>query len=58
MITDGVLCGREDDWLRALLVGYQGTSPGELAERILRESEEQCQGEDDGTVIAVRLELR
>ncbi len=58
MLTDGVLCGREDDWLRRLLLDYQGTSPGELAERVLRESEEQCQGEDDGTVIAVRLELR
>lgn len=58
MITDGVLCGREDDWLREILLGYQGTSPGELAQRILRESEERCQGEDDGTVIAVRLEAR
>ena len=56
MVTDGILCGREDHWLRELLAGYQGTSPGELAEKILRESEEQCQGEDDGTVIAVHLE--
>ncbi|MDY3992254.1 MAG: SpoIIE family protein phosphatase [Evtepia sp.] len=56
LITDGILCGREDDWLRELLAGYQGTSPGELAEKILRESEERCQGEDDGTVIAVHLE--
>lgn len=58
MLSDGVLCGREDDWLRALLAHHQGTSPGELAERILQESRSRCQGEDDSTVIALRLEKR
>lgn len=58
LLSDGVLCGREDDWLRDLLAGYRGTSPGELAERILAESRSRCQGEDDSTVIALRLERR
>lgn len=58
MLSDGVLCGREDDWLRELLAAYRGTSPGELAERILQESRTRCQGEDDSTVIALRLEKR
>ena len=58
MVTDGVLCGREDGWIRDLMTGYQGTSPSDLAQRILRQSEEICQGEDDGTVLAVHLERR
>lgn len=58
LITDGVLCGREDDWLKDLIRQYGGTSPGELAEKILQESEGKNQGEDDATVIAVRLEKR
>lgn len=56
MLTDGILCGREDHWLRELLAGYQGTSPGELAEKVLKESQARHRGEDDGTVIAVLLE--
>lgn len=56
MVTDGILCGREDIWIRDLMTGYQGDSPSELAQQILRRSEEICQGEDDGTVLAVHLE--
>lgn len=58
MVTDGVLCGREDVWIRDLMTGYRGDSPSDLAQRILRQSEEICQGEDDGTVLAVHLERR
>lgn len=56
LVTDGILCGREDHWLQELLSGYEGGSPGELAGKILRESEARYQNEDDGTVIAVHLE--
>ena len=56
LLTDGILCGREDGWLRNLMNGYQGTSPSELAERILHEAQQLHQEEDDATVIAVRLE--
>lgn len=56
MVTDGILCGREDIWIRDLLTSYQGDSPSDLAQRILRQSQEICQGEDDGTVLALRLE--
>ena len=56
MVTDGILCGREDIWIRDLMTAYQGDSPSDLAQRILQQSEETCQGEDDGTVLAVHLE--
>ena len=56
MVTDGILCGREDQWLRQLVADYAGDSPSELAQRILRESRALCQGEDDGTVLAARLD--
>ena len=39
-----------------LMTAYQGDSPSDLAQRILQQSEEICQGEDDGTVLAVHLE--
>lgn len=55
-MSDGVLCGGEDDWLKSLLKEYPGTSPGELTDRILRESEAKHQAEDDSTVLAVRLD--
>ena len=56
LVTDGVLCGGEEEWLRELLVSYDGTDPGELSERLLRASRERTQGEDDGTVIVIRIE--
>ena len=56
MVTDGILCGRDDQWIRDLLASYQGDSPSDLAQRILRQSQDLCQGEDDGTVLAVHLE--
>lgn len=58
MITDGILCGREDLWIRDMMTGYQGDSPSDLAQRILQNSTELCQGEDDGTVLAVHLKAR
>ncbi len=58
LITDGILCGKEETWLRDIVLDYAGTSPSELCERILKACEKQCEGEDDGTVIAVHLEER
>lgn len=58
MVTDGILCGREDLWVRDLMTGYQGDSPSDLAQRILQSSTDLCQGEDDGTVLAVHLKAR
>ena len=58
MVTDGVLCGREDLWVRDLMTGYQGESPSDLAQRILQASGELCQGEDDGTVLVLHLKAR
>lgn len=55
LISDGVLCGGEDEWLRSLLLHQRGKDPEELSERILRESRSRTGGEDDGTVIAVHL---
>lgn len=57
LLTDGILCGREDGWLRNVMNGYQGTSPSEMAERILHQAQQLHQEEDDATVIAVRLEI-
>lgn len=56
LVTDGILCGREDGWLRELLLGYRGSDPGELAGKVLAAAQDIQEGEDDATVIAVRLE--
>ena len=56
LVTDGILCGREDGWLRELLLGYRGTEPGELAGKVLAAAQDLWEGEDDATVIALRLE--
>ena len=56
LVTDGILCGREDSWLQELLLGYRGTDPGELAGKVLAASQDLWEGEDDATVIALRLD--
>lgn len=58
LVSDGVVSQREDGWLRHLLEDYQGTSPQELAARILQESGQREGEEDDRTVIVIRLEVR
>ncbi|MEG2000811.1 MAG: SpoIIE family protein phosphatase, partial [Evtepia sp.] len=58
LLTDGVLGGDNDAWLRHMISEYDGKSPGELAEKVMKESKKQTGGTDDGTVIAVRLEKR
>ena len=39
-----------------MVAHYAGDSPSELAQRILRESQALCRGEDDGTILAARLD--
>ena len=56
LLTDGILCGREDGWLQELLLGYRGTEPGELAGKVLAAAQDLWEGEDDATVIALRLD--
>lgn len=56
LMTDGVLCGRDDGWVRDLLAGYEGESPGDLAGRLIGQAEQRHAREDDATVIAVHLE--
>ena len=58
LVSDGVVSQREDGWLRHLLEDYQGTSPQELAARILQESGQREGEEDDRTVMVIRLEVR
>ncbi len=58
LVSDGVVTGEDDAWLRAGLLGYQGDSPGELAEELLVKSHVEHAGADDATVIAVRLDKR
>ena len=56
LLTDGILCGGEDEWLRSALLEERGTDPDGLADRLLRLSRERTGGEDDGAVAVVRIE--
>ena len=58
LVSDGVVSPREDGWLRRLLADYEGTSPQELAARILQESGQREGEEDDRTVMVIRLDVR
>lgn len=58
LLSDGVIGGEEDQWLRQSLSDYGGSSPGELAQQILNESRARSAASDDSTVIVVRLEQK
>jgi stage II sporulation protein E len=58
LLSDGLVGGESDDWLREAFVGYEGHSPGELANKLLGLSVKENESTDDSTVIAVRLEKR
>lgn len=58
LMSDGMLTGESDQWVHGMLEGYSGKSPGELAENLFAQIGEDAQGEDDRTVIAVRLDKR
>lgn len=56
LLTDGVLCGRGDGWLRTLLESAAGSDPQHLADAILEVSQRETGGEDDSTVMVLYLE--
>lgn len=58
MVSDGVATGKDDKWLLELLGEYDGSSPQELAARILRESGERVGVGDDRTVMVLKLDER
>lgn len=58
MVSDGVTSGREDDWLKELLKGFDGLSPRVLADCILQESGKREGRGDDRTVMVLKVEQR
>lgn len=58
LLSDGMIAGEGDDWLKELFLTYEGNSPGELANKLLDLSVKENESVDDSTVIAVRLEKR
>lgn len=48
MVTDGILCGREDIWIRDLMTAYQGTAPvtwpSEFCSRVRKSVRERTTG--------------
>lgn len=55
LVSDGVLCGRGDGWLRELLSDASGGEPRKLADAILQSSRRETAGEDDGAVMVLSL---
>ena len=58
LLTDGVMGGGSDQWLRDALAAYQGDSPRELAQAILEGGPEQGEAADDRTVLALWVAAR
>jgi stage II sporulation protein E len=58
LLSDGMIGGEQDTWLREFFAGYEGQSPGELADKLLDLSGKENDSTDDTTVIAVRLDKR
>lgn len=55
LLSDGVLCGKGDGWLRTLLEDASGGDPQQLADAILQVSRRETGGEDDGAVLVLTL---
>ena len=58
MVSDGVTSGKEDEWLKKLLAGFDGLSPRVLADCILQESGRREGRGDDRTVMVLKVEQR
>lgn len=58
LLSDGMVGGESDAWLRQFFSEYEGHSPGELANKLLDLSIKENESTDDSTVIVVRLEKR
>ena len=58
LVTDGVTGGQPDQWVRDKLAAFDGTSPRELAQALIDESEHQAETADDRTALVLRLSKR
>lgn len=58
IVSDGVIQGREDAWLRQQLEQYGGEDMKTFARGVLRRSLEEGGGGDDMTVLALRVDER
>lgn len=58
LVSDGVTSGAGDGWLRAALRTFDGSSPKELARRLVEECEGKEGGADDRTAMVVTLAAR
>jgi stage II sporulation protein E len=58
LISDGVLSGTDDKWLRELISSFSDTDPKALARKILERSMELNGDMDDMTVLAIRIDDR
>ncbi len=56
--SDGVVSGTDDAWLRELLLGSDACDMKSLARKVLRRAIDEGGGNDDMTVLAVRVEAR
>lgn len=55
LVSDGITDGAEDVWLRDALRGFDGSSPKDLARRLIDESGGKSQAADDRTAMVVLL---
>ena len=58
LITDGIIAGGADQWLRDRLTAFDGSSPKALAQALLEESLAQGGTEDDRTVLVIKIVRR
>ena len=58
IISDGVTAGDDDEWLKLLIASYSGTSPRELAKRILSAANTRTDTDDDKTALVIYIENR
>lgn len=58
LISDGILGGGEDDWLRGMIATHKSGGPRDLARSIIEESESRVGGGDDKTVMVLTVESR
>ena len=55
LVTDGVTGGGPDQWVRDQMTAFSGSSPRELAEALLEESQRQAGAADDRTALVIKL---
>lgn len=58
LLSDGVAGSEEDQWIRDMLITFDGASPKDLARDIMAESEKRVGAADDRTAVVIRLGKR